>query len=300
MRRLQGFWENNSFLLSYRLTFKTLVRSPILWVGILLAIGAVLSRAIGLNTGYVIVENNQIVDEILDTDPRYVMSYDAYIGRVLNLRGWTMTWAIPVFCVITSMLVLMRNHNDGFYEVEKAGGVSPASYMLGRMAAIFTVNMLVVGVASYISFDYYYFSRGGVEELTLWEYFVDSRQRVMIQILFARAPAVLLYSAITYCAGSIVKNGIGGTILGLGVVLFNYMGYTTWYRLLPAFYHNYLDPSTLGINNWWAFWNTEWFDEKYIRNQFEMHDMVLAYSILLGISVVCIGLSYILTKIRTK
>ncbi|MBE5817964.1 MAG: hypothetical protein E7312_02805 [Clostridiales bacterium] len=290
----------NMFWQSYKTTLKTLLRSAIFWMGAVAAFGIIMYAAIRVNYSYVVVEDNKIMDTILDTDPRYKLKYATIIQVILNLRAWMAMYSLPIFAVVSTMLVLTRNHSDNFYEIERAGNVSPASYLIGRITALVTVNTVVCLVCAFVSFYYYYYSRGGLPSWSTEWMLKTTVPRVLRQCIYGIMPGIIFHIALTYLVGSLVKNGIVGGVAGLVYVLFNYLTYTSLRRNISEVYHNYFSPFTWGIQQWWAFKDTEWFDEKAIHNTFYEKDMILAYTFILGFSLVTFIISYLLTRRRTR
>ena len=290
----------NMFWQSYKTTLKTLLRSAIFWMGAVAAFCIIMYAAIRVNYSYVVVEDNKIMETILDTDPRYKLKYDTIIQVILNLKAWMTIYSLPIFAVLSTMLVLTRNHSDNFYEIERAGNVSPASYFIVRITALITINIVVCLVCAFVSFYYYYYSRGGLPSWSTEWMLKTTVPRIIRQCFYGIMPGIILHIALTYLVGSLVKNGIVGGVAGLVYVLFNYLTYTSLRRSISEVYHNYFSPFSSGIQQWWAFKDTEWFDEKAIHNPFYEKDMILAYTFILGFSLVTFVISYLLTRRRTR
>ena len=288
------------FFLTYRTTIKTLVRSFLVWTALALLVVVTMNLAISVNYSTAVVDNNyQVVDIIYDTDPRYELTFDKYIQTILNAgKAWIMLYAMPLFCVITTFIVLSRNYNDGFFEIERSAGVGTFNYCLGRISALITINSIVCVLITFLCFHYYYFSRGGVESFTLSSYLIDSTTRILRLFCLAMLPGIMLYTSITYVVGSLLKSSIGGTIIGLSSVLLQYSAKTFLHNRFSDIYHDYISPISDKLYQYWAYYDTEWFTEKAIRNPFTQSQMITALCCILIPVLLCISISYVCTRKR--
>lgn len=289
------------FFATYKASIKTLLRSLLVWLAFALAVGVVIYNTMRISHGYVeMLPGGGVSGMIWDTDPRYVLGYDRYIGLMYNLNGKVMLYAMPLFTVITAMVMMIRTHDDNFFEIEKAGGVSTATYFWGRIAALVTVNFVVLAVLAYLNVDLYYFTRGGLKDFTTMEFFRDSFVRVGRVLLFCMLPGMLFYLALTVAISSLIKNGIAGGVVGLAMVLVNYMCATVLMLRIPGFVGSFLDPSPQNLYNYWGFFDTEWSAYHPIMNAFTTKTMILCICIILGTSAVLGGISLLVTKKRTR
>lgn len=288
------------FFATYRNTLKTLLRSWLFWIILLLAIIVPMSRAMGENVRITVLDDNfKIVGYISDTDPEYELTYDNYIQTILNsTKGWIMLYAMPIFCIVSAMLILSRDYSDGFFEIEKSGGVKPSLYFLGRFSAIITVNIIVCLFISFLCLHYYYFSRGQVEGIALVSYFADSTIRLLRVFVCSMLPGILFYIGLIYCISSISQSVFFGAVVGLGFVLFEYGSKTFLMGRLPDIYHDYLTPNPSKLYQYWTFYDTEWFTEKTMRNPFTENQMLLSVGITVGIAVVGYIISYLQQRKR--
>ena len=96
------------FLTTYKNTLKNLIRSTTFWL--LVAVLAIVVIQ-GVNEGFYLV----------DTEPDFVLTYQMYIQSIINsLASKLLMYALPIFAVITVVLVLNRDYGDKFFEIEKA------------------------------------------------------------------------------------------------------------------------------------------------------------------------------------
>lgn len=283
----------------YKNITKTLLRSFILWAGIVIVLFLVLERAMQINYGYSIVENNEIVAHIVDTDPEFTLSYDYYIQIIMNAaRGWVMMYAMPIFCVISTVLVLNRDFSDGFFEVEKAGNCKISTYFVGRLISLITSNVIVCFLSCLASIHFYYFSRGGISDFNIFLYLFDSTIRVIRMLCFSMFPAILFFISLTYMVGVVFKSGFLGAIVGLGYVLFEYGTKSFLIAHFSQTYHDYLTPKPDKLYQYWAFYDTEWFTEKIVHNPFSTVQMLMCVTIIISVSILFLLISYISLKKR--
>lgn len=300
MKKIKEFFNCNVFFATYGTTIKTLFRSILFWMAAVVVFCLIMHCAMKINRSYVVVEDGQIIETIYDTDPRYKLEYKTVINVIFNLQAWLTTYALPVFAVISTLIIVLRNHADGFFEIEKASNVSTFSYLGGRLCALITVNTVMCLICAFASFYYYYYSRGGMAGSTFINVVKYLNPRVLRQVFYDLMPGLIFYIVFTYAVGTIAKKGVVGGIVGMLYVLFNYLSCTTLRMKLPKVYHDFLSPFSDGIQGWWGHYNTEWFYEKSYHNPFTINDMYLAYGIIFGAILFYIAISFILTKRRTR
>lgn len=288
------------FFAVFKTSLKTISRSFLLWITLILLIVVTMDVANGVNYSTSIVDSNhQVVEIIYDTDSRYVLDFNRYILTILNAtRAWVMLYAMPLFCVVSTLILLHRSHYDGFYEIEKSSGIKSSSYCFGRILAIMTVNVVVCLIVTFLCFNYYYFSRGGIDSFSLNSYFIDSTVRILRLFVMAMFPGLLFYTGVTFVSGSILKSGMGGAIVGLGCVLLQYGSVTYLRNRLPIVYHDYLSPISDKLYKYWAHYDTEWFTDKLISNPFTDVQMITTITITISISFMAFLISYISVKRR--
>lgn len=128
-------------------------------------------------------------------------------------------YALPVFAVISTVLVLNRDYGDQFFEIEKAAGSRPVSYLAGRLCAILTLQIAVVFLWGSLLLHAYVIGWGGVDELSLGAYLLDSTLQMLHWTLACVLPCMLFYVGLTYMIGTIAKSGLIAAFGGFGYVL---------------------------------------------------------------------------------
>ena len=136
------------FFRTFRISLQNLFRSPLFWLTVLLVTGISIYEGQNLSYGYY---DEALNETIMDTDPRYVLNFQTYVQHVSNTCGaQIMVYALPLFAVVTSSLILMRDYSDKFFEIERAAGIKPARYVWGRVAALLTVNTVMTFVQCFL------------------------------------------------------------------------------------------------------------------------------------------------------
>lgn len=229
------------FQVTYKNSLKTLLRSKTFLLSILLVVFVAVYDAIG--NQYAIFDM-ELMELIWDTDPRFVLSFDQYREHIQNACIAGIMWyALPLLAVISTALILSRDWGDRFFEIEKAAGKRPLSYVGARLSAIVSVNVVVMVFAMILSFYWYVISRGGVDGMGFFAMLGDSLPRILRFALFMGVPCVLMYVGLTYAVGNLLKNSIAGAVAGMGYIVAFYVGYLMLSNGGQfALYFSYLSP----------------------------------------------------------
>ncbi len=194
------------FRSTYKNTVKSIIRSALFWI----ALAALIVLVAPGVKGFV------IYNEGYEPPALELISYQEH---VYNLVSSFLIYALPVFAVIVTVLVLNRDYGDQFYEIEKAAGMKTAPYLLGRLCGIISVVLVVQLVLADILLHIYVIGWGGVEGLSLGAYLLDSTLRLISLTLAMSLPCVLFYVGLTYMVGTLFKNGVVGAIGGFVYVI---------------------------------------------------------------------------------
>ena len=229
------------FWTTYKNTIKALFRSRSFYIILFLVIGVSIYDAIG---NYYAVFDMELMELIWDTDPRFVLSFDQYREHVQNACIAGIMWyALPLLSVISTTVILSRDWGDRFFEIEKAAGGRPLSYVTARLCAILSVNVAVMLFVMMLSFYWFVFTRGGVDGMGLFVMLGDSLPRILRFALFMGVPCVLMYVGLTYAVGNLLKNSIAGAVAGMGYIVAFYVGYLMLSNGGQfALYFSYLSP----------------------------------------------------------
>ncbi len=274
---------------------KTILRSPLVWAALALVFGICVYKTFFVHRYFV----DASFEKIWDTDPRYVATYRDYIQQLRwsTLNG-IMFYTGPVLFVITSGVVLRRDLGDCFFEIEKAGGVRPATYFFGRFSAVVSFETAVSLVHTLLSFHGRAIMVRGVPGFTLWEYLIDSNVRLLRLFFIAVVPGIVIFTGVTFLAANIAKSGTAGMISGSVYVLFDYMTKTYLNRKMPVVYSSYLNPAPPYLYQYWECYDTEFFTIKFPHNPFTTEQMLLCLCVLSVIAAELTVLSYLCVRRR--
>ena len=275
------------FFATYQKTTQNLLRSVTFWL--ILAVLAIITVQAGLDGFY-----------IGDDKPDFVLDFRSYVENCENFCGAVlMNYAIPVFCIFTAVLVLLRDHGDRFFEIEKAAGIRPIGYLLGRLSALATLNFAVLYGMNLLGMYIYIFTRGGVHESGLGEIIADSLVRILRLDFFVAFPGVLMYLGLTYCIGSIFKNGIPAAIASTGYVIFWYMFRLIFSWRVNRVFFDYLAPTPQKLRNYFHYYDSEWAEGIWEMFDVTVGDAAVCTGLLIGIGVLCSLVSYLCLRKRS-
>lgn len=199
------------FCSTFRNTVKTLVRSRSFWITFcvlaIVTIPTVWERPIYAE-GF----------EELAPTTLGLWEYYQHVGNLFYASF--LAYALPIFAVISAVLVLNRDYGDQFYEIEKAAGVKPAGYLIGRLCAVISIQTSIVLLWSTLLLHAYVIGWGGVDGMSLGAYLIDSTLRICRWTVVAALPCILVCVGLTYFIGALFRNGLAATIGGLGYVIF--------------------------------------------------------------------------------
>ncbi len=280
------FWQ------SYKNTLKNLARSPLFWVMVALVFGVAFYGAIAGIYTYTDITTGEIIP---DTDPRFQLIEKLYVTLAGHFDAHVMYYAMPCLIVCAAMLILERDYGDSFFEVERAGGVKPAGYLFGRFAALGSVLIPIGAIASYLEFVYYYVTRGGLSGQGFGQMWGDITVRALRTYCFGSAPVVLFYLFLTYMAGSLLKSGLAGGMVGIGhLALMVIARQAAIRRFLPRIF-DYLSTHGDTVGNpvmYWSFGDYQTYP--FCSNAF----VAVWTACMLGQAAVCLIVSVLLTRKR--
>lgn len=276
------------FFATYKNTVKTLFRSWAFW----LAWGVV---------ALIAFVNQPIVTFVEGYKPDS-LSMALYNQQVNNyIYASFLVYALPIFTVITTVLVLNHDYGDQFFEIEKAAGVRLSRYFFGRLTAIVTVQLVFLFLASGALLHLYVASWGGVEGFSLGAYLADSTFRLLSIILGGALPCVLFYVGLTYLVGTLSRGGVAAAATGFGTIIlfvvlqvFKMILTRVQNSKAAAFYFDYFCHAPDKLKYFLFFWNVEGGWEQMTRWPYatSLGKAALSFAILAGSFVIFAAISY--------
>lgn len=195
------------FLSTYKNTVKTILRSGLFWITFAVLILIAAPSLSGFVTYAVGHEPTSL-------------SVSHYIEHLKNIISSSfLVYAMPLFSVVVTVLVLNRDYGDQFFEIEKAANVRPVQYLLGRMCAILSILLVVQMFSADVLLHIYVAGWGGVDGLPLGTYLLDSTIRLLRMVFGLALPCMLFYVSLTYMVGALFHSGLIGALGGFGCVI---------------------------------------------------------------------------------
>ncbi len=283
------------FISIFKTTLKNLFRSITFWLALCVFIIVAIQNSLG---GFHAVYNMELKELIFDTDPRYILEYRIFIQWINNCVSALLNYIIPIFSVVSTVIILNRDYGDHFYEIEKAGGIKSSCYVLGRISALLTINGLLSFIISFLGMHLYVFTRGGVSGMELWDYIVESAVRLLRIDIFRILPCILFYICLTYLIGALFKNKIFAAIGGMGFAVYCYANSLFTVNKAGLFIE-YLSPDPMKLSTYFHYYDTEWFEDITTAMNTSLTDAAICIAFLIGVGVLCSVLSYFLIRKRS-
>ncbi len=225
------------FFSTFKNTLKTLFRSVTFW----LVLGVLFLYMLDNELRYFMRWAPGFVPETLD--------YVAYrAGYLTGAFAGQLREAIPFVSIVLALLILNRDYNDNFYEIENAANVKPLTYFLGRMfgiaAAFQCIHYLIAEVMTNISVIRW----GGVEGMSIGSYLLDVISGGLLHEITEVLPCVLLYASMTYAFAALFRNNFVGGIVGfLHFISYRFLP-NSWdlngiWRTVVEFYIDYMSQA---------------------------------------------------------
>lgn len=251
------------------------------------------SRAVKSGAGMVFIDNYK---------PPECLTYSGFISTVDNLvHAGSLMYPLAILTVIVTVLVINRDHGDQFFEIEKAAGVKPLLYVLGRLSAATAITFVIQWVVSFAVLLYLVFGQGGVEGMSALQCIVKgflylSRTNICIAL-----PVILFYIGITYLIGTLFKNGVVAACAGFGYAIVFFVTFLLYrYSVSPVaeLYFNYLSPAAYKIRYYFSSLGLPNQEQILARFGTSLGKAMISIVFFVGVFAVCTAVSYLLTRKR--
>ncbi len=284
------------FRATYKNTIKNMLRSPTFWLMFVFLIGLCVYNAFRGSYSTYLMETGETIG---DLDPRWVYGYDKYIQNIRNcIVANVCLYAMPLFAVSSVAVVLKRDFNDNFYEIEKASGVKSGCYLSARLAALLTINFIVVLFAVFFNFHLFTALRSMVKDMTLGTYILDSTVRLFRLSVIVAFPCVIFYVGLAFGIGNLFRSSLASAITGVAYIVAYFVVYLV-FRLKLMFEYGidlfaWLPGLPQKVSDYFKYYGTDRY-ENYVKD-LSMTDVVLA----LGIIFFSLAVFYVLSYLRQR
>ncbi len=233
------------FLATFRNTVKTLFRSVTFWlfVGLL----AFMLVRFGLSDYKIYAPGYEPTKLFFD-------KYTGVVGTLVTAE--LLRYALPVFTVVLTARIIKRHYGDKFFEIEKSGGAGMLCYLAGRVCALAAVVFAVQAAVSFLSMYIYVGRWGGVADMTVGEFFLDSTVRLLRLEICVALPNILFYLGLTYLLGTIFHSGTASAVCGLGIAAADYVFSLIYRNRDFPIYFGYFSPKPDKLAMYFFFMDT--------------------------------------------
>ena len=274
------------FAKNYQNTLKTLLRTPTFW----LMLAVLMVMLTYNNAGFLKAAIRS--ERLLDAD-----SYHNLINNIPVAKF--MVYPMPLFAVVSTVLILNRDYGDQFFEIEKAYAVRPICYLSSRLSALITVNTALIITLGFLYLHLNVFLHGGVEGMSVWDYLADSFVRIMRVCWLLCIPSLSAFITLTYAVGTVFKSGVAAMIASSIYVIVFYLGQLTLhmrYEPIVQVYLRYLSPLPRALRL-----HAAMADTGYYKSALSMHNDQPIHIVLGFCSLICsIGLGAGISYFRIR
>lgn len=287
----------------YKSTVRNLLRSGLLWMIILFTIGVNVYS--GINGGYGGTRfhpENETAIHIDDNDPRYGLDYTICLKESFNSVAKTMNYSLPITVILTAVLILNRDHGDNFYEIEKASGVKPSTYILGRLFALLTVNFTIAIVLSLTGYYVFFAIRSPVTKIGAVYFITDSTVRVLRNVVFLLFPQIMLYVGLTFFFGCVFRSGIIASVISMAyMILCKFMDIGgAFKRITPKIYNDYFSPVPEKLMNYLYYYDSFSFESTVKSHSTSLGKAAFSVIFFMTVSFLFMFFAYFMTRKRDK
>ena len=226
------------------------------------------------------------------------MEYQSFIQRINNSVSSILVYMIPIFSIVSAVIILNRDYGDKFFEIEKAGGMKPSCYVLGKLSALVSVDIIISIIVSFFSLNLYVYKCGGVNGIDLWDYIAESSERLLRVDVYRIIPCIIFYVCLTYLIGTLLKSRIAAAVGGLSYAVFCYVN-ALFNVTKEGWYIEYVTPNPMKLSFYMQYYDSEWFESTIKNLKTSEFDAFLCIAILIGLGFVFTAFSYLRIRKRT-
>lgn len=277
-------------------TAKTLFRAKTFWLALAILLIFVCHEIISVTHQSYSYELGQVVDQ---GHPLFVFSYRTYIQKCIGVLQNLLHYPIPIFTVIITALILNRDYQDNFFELEKSRGIKARQYVFARLITASFICFVITIIFCFVYFHGQVIPMLDCDEMSTEEYFCDSTIRLLRHAFATVPPCVIFYVCATYCAGVLLKSGIGAAVIGFAYIIFCYL-WDMFNVANTGVFLEYLRPSSpLKLIYYVYYYDTEWFEWMKETFHTSFDKAAICWFFLLGISTASALISAYLIRKRT-
>jgi hypothetical protein len=268
----------------YQITLKTLCRTKIFWLCLaVVAIASINDACIGYYA-----------------DGGNVLSFQTYVQTIHNSCSSTLLfYAMPFFSIVTTVMILTRDFNDNFFEIEKAAGQKNSIYVFSRLLALISLNVLIFIFLHAMCLHLYVLSTfGGVSGMNKLDYFFDSSIRLLRFDLFVGVPCILFFVCLSYFLGVLFKSGTLSAIFSFGYLILSDVLILFFRNTFPQIYFEYFTHLPEKLRHYLHYYDSEWFDFMINYTNTSFLDASFCVIFMLSVGAICTLLSYLGTLKR--
>lgn len=288
----------NMFAATFRSTVKSVFRSVTFWLllalflVILVRYGVLQVQNVKMGVGAVYV----------DYTPPEHLTFSQYASAIDNLvHAGSLMYPLAILVVITTVLVLNRDYGDQFYEIEKAAGMKPSVYLLGRLSAVSAITFAVQWLTSFAVLQLIVFGEGGVEGMSVVSYLGDALFRLTRTDLCIALPHILFYVGLTYFLGTVFQNGVAAACGGFAYAIVFFVAFLLYRHSVSALaetYFEYLSPMPNKLRHYFSYLGLENEPQMFARYDTSLSKALLCVSFLVGVCALCSLVSYAFIRKR--
>lgn len=271
----------------FRNTLKTLFRSTTFWL--VLTVFSVIMIRWGLTPHVIYMEGYE--------PPQ--ISFSDFTSEVITAVYAGLNYPLSVFTVVATVLVLNRDYGDSFFEVEKAAGIKPSRYLMGRMSAVALVAFAAQWILGFIELQLAVYSRGGLEGYSFLRYLGLSVFRWTYVNLCIALPNILFYIGLVYLIGTLLRNGIAASIGGFVYIMLSYhLFFHLRYKPKAEIYVGYINPLAEKVKNYFFFLGWEDEERWFSASDTSLGKAALCICFFVGTCACCSLISYVRLRRR--